>query len=132
MTFLRRVLKVQAALWAVAGLALAVAPVFVLDSLLGQPVPVEGAWLRMLGVTCIVLALFMVLVSQHAAQAWWWAWGFAILEAGVATVSILNALLGVPEGASAVPWWAIGIGAMLFGALDLIGIARAGQEKPIA
>jgi hypothetical protein len=131
MTFLRRVLKVQAALWALTGLLLGAVPVFTLDTLLGQPVPIEGAWLRMLGVASIVLALFMVLVAQHAAEAWWWAWGFAILEAGVATVSILNALLGVPEGASATTWWAIGIGAIAFGALDLVGIARAGQEQPI-
>lgn len=130
MTFLQRVLKVQAALWALTGVAFAALPVFTLD-VLGQPVPVEGAWLRMLGVTSVVLALFMVLVSQHAAETWWWAWGFAILEAGVATVAILNAVLGVPQGASATTWWAIGIGAIAFGALDLIGIARAGQEKPI-
>jgi hypothetical protein len=53
------------------------------------------------------------------------------LEAGVATVAILNAVLGVPQGASTTTWWAIGIGAIAFGALDLIGIARAGQGKPI-
>ena len=132
MTFLRRVLKVQAALWALTGALLAVAPVFTLDTLLSQPVPVEGAWLRMLGVMSIVLALFMVLVSQHTAETWWWAWGFAILEAGVATVSILNALFGVPPEATVATWWAIGLGSMAFCALDLIGIARAGQEKPFA
>jgi hypothetical protein len=82
-------------------------------------------------VASVVLALFMVLVSQHAAETWWWAWGFAILEAGVATVAILNAVLGVPQGASTTTWWAIGIGAIAFGALDLIGVARAGQDKPI-
>jgi hypothetical protein len=131
MTFLRRVLKVQAALWAVTGALLAVVPVFTLDTLLDQPVPAEGAWLRMLGVACVVVALFMVLVSQHAAETWWWAWGFAILEAGVATVAVLNAALGVPDGAPAWPWWVLGVGSIASGALDLVGIARAGQAEPI-
>ena len=131
MVLLQRVLKVQGALLALGGVLLAVVPVFTLDSLLDQPVPVEGAWLRMLGVTSIVLALFMVLVSQHAAETWWWAWGFAILETGIATVATLNAVFGVPDGAATWPWWALAVGSIVFGGLDLVGIARAGQDKPI-
>lgn len=130
MTFLRRVLKVQAALWALHGVALALAPAQLLR-LFDQPIPQEGAWLRIAGVMALVLAMLMVLVSQNLTQTWWWAWAFAVLEAGVATVSILNAVFGVPADAAAWPWWFSGIASMVFGTLDLIGIARAGQEKPI-
>ncbi len=132
MTFLRRVLKVQAALWALTGVALAALPVFTVRTILDQRMPSDGAWIRMLGVTCVVLALFMVLVSQHVTETWWWAWGFAILEAGIATIAVLNALFGVPNGSLVWAWWAIGVGAIALGTLDLIGLAKAGQDKPIA
>jgi hypothetical protein len=130
MTFLRRVLKVQAALWAVHGVVLALFPVLVLETL-DQPVPAEGAWLRLAGVMTLVLAMLMVLVAHHVRETWWWAWAFAVLEAGVATISILNALAGLPDGAAAWPWWFSGVASVLFGALDLIGISQAGQEQPI-
>jgi hypothetical protein len=130
MTFLRRVLKVQAAFWAINGVAFILAPALVLRSL-DQRVPAEGAWLRMTGVMAIVLALLMVLVAQHVQEVWWWAWAFAVLEAGIATISILNALVGLQADVAAWPWWLSGFASIAFGALDLIGIARAGQERPI-
>lgn len=132
MTFLRRVLKVQAAVWAVVGVLLAAVPVFVVDGLLGQPVPQEGAWLRLAGVMAVVLAMLMVLVAQRVTEVWWWAWAFALLEAGNATVFLLNALFGVPSGAAAWPWWIGGAVSAAFGALDLVGLAFAGAERPVA
>jgi hypothetical protein len=130
MTLLRRVLKLQAALWALFGLAMAAVPVAVLE-LLGQPVPLEGAWLRMFGVASLVLAMLIVLVSQRLDDVWWWSWAFAALEAGTATVLLLNAVIGVPQGASAWAWWTLGIVHLALGALVLIGIGRAGQDKPM-
>ena len=132
MTFLQRVLKVQAAMWAFTGVMLGAFPAFTVRTVLDQRMPSDGAWIRMLGVTCVVLALFMVLVSQHITENWWWAWGFAIGEAGIATIAVLNAMFGVPNGSVEWVWWAIGVGALALGTLDLIGLAKAGQEKPIA
>ncbi len=130
MTFLIRVLKVQAAVWVVFGVALAITPAGVLR-LIDQTVPRDGAWIRLLGVCAVVLALYMVLVAQHAVQTWWWAWGFVVLEAGVATVAIINAIAGVPTGLPAWPWWTLGIVSIAFGALDLLGIVQAEHEKPV-
>lgn len=131
MTFLQRVLKVQAALWAAFGALLALVPRWLLHEVFGQPPMREHAWLRAAGVMAIVLAMMMVLVAQKIADVWWWAWAFAVLEAGTATVFALNAAFGLPTGAPAWPWWALAIVNGGVGALVLLGISRAGREKPI-
>jgi hypothetical protein len=133
MAFLQRVLKLQATLWALTGLAFLAVPGTVLSDVLSiGETPGVVAFARLLGVAAIVLAMLMVLVAQHAAEVWWWAWAFAILEAGVATICVLHALWGVPDGYRAWPWWTAGIGSIAFGALDLWGLFRAEQSKPIA
>ena len=100
MTFLRRVLSAQAALWAVFGFVVGVAPGWLLQTVARQPALTDDAWLRALGVIAVVLALLMMLVSQRLEDVWWWAWAFVVLEAGTATVFMLHALFGLPEGAS--------------------------------
>lgn len=131
MTFLQRVLKVQAALWALFGLVLVGRPGAVAEGLLRGDPPTDATLLRVLGVTALVLALLMVLVSQHAAETWWWAWAFALLEAGTATICILHAVLAMGEGRPTWPWWVVGLASILLGALDLVGLVRAEQAKPI-
>ena len=130
MTFLRRVLSAQAALWAVFGLVVGIAPGWLLVTVADQRAPTDDAWFRALGVMAIVLALLMVLVSQRLEDVWWWAWAFAVLEAGTATVFVLHALFGLPEGASAWSWWLLAGVNGAFGALDLVGLGMAAQEKP--
>jgi hypothetical protein len=132
MTFLRRILKLQASLWALFGLALAIAPRWLAETVAGQPPVGDLAWLRALGVLGVVLALLMVLVAQRLEDVWWWAWAFVVLEAGTATVFALHALLGLPEGAAAWWWWALAAGNGAIGALELVGLAMAAQEKPFA
>jgi hypothetical protein len=131
MAFLQRVLKVQAALWAVAGALLGLFPRWLLHDAFGQPPMGEHAWVRAAGIMAIVLAMLMVLVAQRVADVWWWGWSFALLEAGTATVFVLNAAFGLPDGAEAWPWWALGGVSVVLGGLDLVGIAAAGREKPI-
>ncbi|MGZ5302364.1 MAG: hypothetical protein ACXWEJ_11170, partial [Actinomycetota bacterium] len=99
MTFLRRVLSAQAALWAVFGFIVGIAPGWLLETVAGQPALTDDAWFRALGVIAVVLALLMVLVAQRLEDVWWWAWAFVVLEAGTATVFVLHALFGLPEGA---------------------------------
>ena len=126
---LRRVLKVQAVLWALSGLALGLVPVSVLD-LLGQARVPESAWLRMLGITAVVLAMLMWLVAERLEQVWWWAWAFVVLEVGVATLCVINALFGTDPRAEVWPWWVMGGVAAVFATLDMLGLGRTSQEKP--
>jgi len=132
MTLLRRILKAQAALWAGFGLALVVAPGWLIETLAGQPPVGDDAWIRVLGVVAIVLALLMVLVAQRLEEVWWWSWAFVALEAGTATIFALHALLGLPSGAAAWWWWVLAASNGAIGALELIGLGLASQEKPFA
>jgi len=132
MAFLGRILKLQAALWAIFGSALSIAPGWLAETVAGQPPLGDRTWLRALGVMGIVLALLMVLVAQRLEDVWWWAWAFVVLEAGTATVFALHALLGLPEGAAAWWWWALALGNGVIGALELVGLTMAAHEKPFA
>lgn len=130
MTLLTRMLRIQAAVWALCGTAVSAAPSFVLVTVSGQaPLP-DYAYLRILGIISIGFALLAVLLSQHLEDIWWWAWAFAITDAGIVTVAVLNVLLAKPSMSGAAFWWVF---AGLNGALGaglLVGLGRAGQEKP--
>lgn len=130
MKLLRRTLNVQAILWTAWGVLALVAPRWLVESIMGQPALGDVVWFQTMGVMSLVLALLMVLVSQKLEDVWWWSWAFAVLEIGIATVFVLHALFGLPEGAAAWPWWSLGILDAAFGALLLAGMADAGQEKP--
>jgi cell division protein FtsW (lipid II flippase) len=127
---LRRALVWQAALWAAFGLVLMIAPGWVIESVLDQPPLGEEAWLRVSGVMAIALAGLMVLVSHRIEELWWWSWAFVILALASTAVLVLNALVGVPEGAASWPWWALaGVNAG-FALIELTALARIGTERP--
>jgi hypothetical protein len=130
MTLLRRTLKVQAALWAVFGLACLVAPASVAQTLSGLSAGGVDATIRVLGVAALALAMLMALVAQHPGETWWWAWSFVVLEAGVATVCILHAVIGVSGDVSPVPWWILGLASAGFAVADLVALAKAEQTDP--
>src|SRR5688500_2400185 len=77
MAFLQRVLKIQAALWALSGMLLLLVPRWLLHDAFGQPPMREHAWIRAMGVMAIVLAMLMVLVAQRVTDVWWWRSGRA-------------------------------------------------------
>ena len=53
-----------------------------------------------------------------------------ILELASTAVLVLNALVGVPEGAASWPWWALaGVNAG-FALIELTALARIGTERP--
>lgn len=132
MTLLRRTLKVQAALWAAFGLACLIAPGSVHEMLTGiGSSSGDDAIVRVLGLAGVILAMTMVLVAQHPSETWWWAWAFVLLEAGVATVSILQAVTG-QEYTPTTPWWILGAVSTAFAILDLVALARSEQAKPFA
>jgi len=127
---LRRLLKMQAILWAAWGLLALVAPRWLVETLMAQPSVGDAIWLQSIGMLSLVLALLMVLVSQKVDEVWWWSWAFAAVDIGLGTVCVLHALLGLPDGAAAWPWWALGALNAALGAGLLVGMAEAGREKP--
>ncbi len=144
MAFLRRVLYLQAAVFFLAGLALAVAPRLVLVNLFSQlPLP-EYAWVQIAGAQAVVLALFMVLVAQRAERVWWWSWAFVIVAGAIAAIAVVNALVGLgepstsvaalatgPNASSSVLWWLLAAVNAAFSLALLWGLGRTGQERPL-
>jgi hypothetical protein len=146
MALLRRVLYLQAAVFALAGLALAVAPRFLLVNVFAQVALPDYSWVRIVGVQAVVLAMFMVLVAQRSEEVWWWSWTFLSVAAAVAAVAVLNALTGPGEElatspvalltsgrhrSSAVLWWLLAAVNAGFTLGLLWGLGRTGQERPL-
>ncbi len=131
MALLRRVLYLQAAVWTLAGVALAALPRFVLSTVFGQVHYPEYAWVRIVGVTSFALALFMVLVAQRADEVWWWAWAFVIADVLIVVVAGANAAFGLPKGSSAALWWMLAAVSAVFAAGLVWGLGRTGQERPL-
>lgn len=130
MDLLRRVLVVQATVWAVCGLAIALAPPFVLETLFRLPETHDLGYVRVAGVCSLSLAMLMVLVSRRLNELWWWSWAFVVAAGGTALVALLNALLGLPDGASQLLWWVFAATSAAFTLGLLAGLARAGAERP--
>jgi hypothetical protein len=128
---LRRVLVWQAALWAGFGLVLVVAPGWVIE-VFDQPPLGEEAWLRVSGAMAIALAGMMVLVSHRVEDLWWWSWAFVILEVASTVILVLNAILGVPDGAASWPWWVLAGANAGFALIELAALAQIGTERPPA
>jgi hypothetical protein len=132
MTFLRRALQAFAAVWAGCGAVVALAPRWALVTLFSQVPYPDYTYVRVCGVSAIGLAMLAVLVSRRLDDVWWWSWALAVTAVLVTVVTALHALLSVPEGSGSLLWWLFaGINAAL-GAALLMGMARAGQEKPFA
>jgi len=131
MNGLRRALYLQAAVWALAGAALALAPRFVLVTVFGQPAPNEPAWLRLLGIHAFTVAMLMVLVAHRIEDLWWWSWAFALMATGVAGVVVLNAALGLAPGESGVLWWLFSLVAVGFDLALLFGIYMTSRQQPL-
>jgi hypothetical protein len=130
MKLLRRALYYQAAVWTACGLSIAIAPGFVLQRLFDQVRYSDDAYVRISGVMSVGLALLMVLVAQRLDDVWWWSWAFAAADAAIVTITALHALLGLPKGSGALLWWLFAGVNLVLGAALLVGLARAGQEKP--
>jgi hypothetical protein len=127
---LRRVLMIQAVVWAACGAAIAVAPRFVLVTMFDlAPLPDTG-YVRIAGIFSFSLSLLMVLVARRLEQLWWFAWAFVLAAVGSAVVAALNALLALPAGTSPLLWWLFAGASALFTVGLLAGLARTGTERP--
>lgn len=129
MKLLKQLLAWQAALWAAFGLFLVIAPEWVVESVFNQPPLEEEAWLRVTGAMAIALASMMVLVSHRVEELWWWSWTFVILEVVSTVVLVLNALVGVPDGAASWPWWLLAAANAGFALVELATLAQIGTER---
>lgn len=108
---------------------LVTAPGWLTETVLDQGQLGEDAWLRAAGVMAIALAAQMVLVGHRIEELWWWSWTFVVLQIATTLVFVANALLGVPDGAAAWPWWLLAALDASAGIVLLGALARAGTER---
>ena len=130
MKALRRVLTLQAAVWALAGVALLAAPRFVLVTLFDQSRHQEFAWMRLFGAQALGLAMLMVLVAHRVEELWWWSWAFAFVAVVTASIVLLNAAFGLGPHESSVLWWVFSAITTLFSLGLLYGLYAASREQP--
>jgi hypothetical protein len=132
MTLLRRALGVGAALWLALSVPLVAFPRTMVETVMGQgPMP-DAVWIRLFGAGGITLALFHVLILRKLDDLWWWCWAFVIFDGLTSLIVVLHVSTGLPEGSAAWPWWIFGASTALLTALYVVGLAKAGQEKPLA
>jgi hypothetical protein len=131
MSALRRALYIQAAVWAVAGLALALAPKLVLVTVFRQPRFYDYAWLRILGLQTLCIAMLMVLVGHRIRDLWWWAWAFELVNVALVAVVIIDAAAGRPPGEPATLWWTFTATALAMTLNVLWGLFVSSREQPL-
>lgn len=130
MNLLRRVLILQAIVWAVCGGAIAVAPSFVLHTMFDLPPLPDLGYVRIAGVFSVSLAMLMVLIARRLETLWWFVWAFVFASAGSALVAALNAVVGLPSGSQPLLWWLFAAASAVFTVALLAGLARTGTERP--
>ena len=132
MTFLRRALLAFAVVWGACGLAIATLPRWILVGWFSQVPYPDYTYVRICGVASMGMAMLAVLVSRKLDDIWWWSWAFAFTCVLVAVITAMHALLGPPPGSGSLLWWLFaGVSAVLAASL-MLGMGRAGQEKPFA
>jgi hypothetical protein len=131
MIVLRRALGLGAVLLLVPAIPLVAVPRTIVERIMGQSTG-DDVWIRLTGAACIALALFHVLMIRKLDDLWWWCWAFVLFDGSVAVIALTHAAVGLPEDSAAWPWWLLGTTAVAFTALYLVGLAKAGREKPFA
>jgi hypothetical protein len=132
MNGLKRTLYLQAALWTLAGIAIGILPKTMLH-IMGQPLRLERevAWIRLLGVESIGLAMFMVLVAHRIEEIWWWCWAFAFVDTAIAIVVLLNTGFGLEDNQSRAFWWGFSAVTVAFAFGMLSTIFVTSRERPL-
>ena len=115
-------------LFAAAGLSLALVPRFVTVTLFEQPSFPDAAWLRLLGIHAVGLAMLMVLVAHRTPELWWWSWAFALVDVGTTAVVILNPAF---RPGPSVLWWLFGLAGLGFTLAMLFALWVTAQENPV-
>jgi len=128
MAILRRALLAFAAVWAASGLAIALVPRWLLVDWFDQPPYPDYAYVRVCGVAAAGSAALALMISRRLDDVWWWSWAF-VLEAGLTTLITASHALLSTTGTWF--WWLFAVTNALITAGLVLGIARAGVEKPI-
>jgi hypothetical protein len=132
MSLLRSALGVGAVLLLALAAPLVVIPRTIVETVMGQGPTGDDVWVRLFGTGAVALALFHVLILRKLEDLWWWCWAFVIFDGLSAVLVIVHALVGLPEGSAAWPWWVFGGTTALVTGLYVVGLAKTGQEKPFA
>jgi hypothetical protein len=132
MNLLRRALGVGAFLSLLLSAPLVVLPRTIVETIMGQAPVGDDVWIRLFGAGGIALGLVHVLIVRKLDDLWWWCWTFVVFDGSVSVISLSHAAVGLPAGSASWPWWLFGATAGVFTALYLLGLAKAGQEKPFA
>lgn len=132
MNLLRRALGLGALLVLVLSAPLVVVPRTIVEGIMGQAPAGDETWIRLFGAAGVALGLFHVLILRKLEDLWWWCWAFVVFDGSVAVIALSHAAVGLPSGSARWPWWLLGAATTLFTALYVIGLAKAGQEKPFA
>ncbi len=128
MELLKRVLYWEAGLLAAGGLFASLFPAWLLQTLFAQP-PEPLAWVRIAGVQALGFAMLAVVLARRLEQLWWACWAYVLTSVGIAIVTAGHALVGVPQGVSAVLWWLMAAESVALAAALIIGLAKAGTER---
>jgi hypothetical protein len=123
-------MTLQALVWAACGIAITVVPRFVLVTMFDLPELPDQGYVRIAGLFAFSLSMLMVLVARRLETLWWFAWAFVVATAGSAIVAALNALIGLPDGASPLLWWVFAGVSTAFTFGLLAGLAKTGTERP--
>ena len=129
MKLLRAVLYLDAVVWAVTGILLALLPAWLLEDVFDQATMGEYAWVRMTAILSVGIAMLMVMVAHRVETLWWFAWAFVLTEGALALLALLNAAIGLPDGSDALLWWLLAGVSAAFAAAMLVGLARTGLER---
>lgn len=132
MSLLRRALAVGAVLLLALSVPLVTFPRTMVETVMGQGHTPDAVWIRLFGAGGVGLALFHVLILRKLNDLWWWCWAFVIFDGLTSLIVILHVSTGLPGGSAAWPWWTFGAITALFTALYIVGLAKAGQERPLA
>jgi hypothetical protein len=130
MPLLRRTLYSMAAVWAACGVALVVAPRWVLVDLFDQVPYPDYAYERVAGLLAFTTAMLMVITAQRLEEIWVFSWAFVFAAAGTFVVALANAAWGRPEGSGALLWWLFAVLSLAFAVALLAGLAKTGSERP--
>jgi hypothetical protein len=131
MAILRRALLAFAALWALCGLGIALVPRWLLVTWFDQTTYPDYTYVRVCGIAALGSAALALMISRRLDDVWWWSWAFVLETAATAGVTAAHALVSVPEGSATWFWWLFAVTNGVLVAGLLLGIARAGVEKPI-
>jgi hypothetical protein len=131
MSLLRRALGVGALLMLLLSAPLILVPRTIVEGVMGQS-SADDIWIRLFGAGAVTLALFHVLILRKLEDLWWWCWTLVIFDGVSAVIVILHAAIGLPDRSAGWPWWTYGAVSTLLAGLYVAGLAKAGQEKPLA